>query len=397
MRAWEFTPEGRSYLEANDYFQGSEGKIKDTNRAIEIWTELAENGHVPSQCFLGYVYQKGYNPFQQEDQKVEIDYDKAWSWAIMAAQGGCSIAVYQVGMWYKNAPESEENRQKAIYWLNIMADKNGYHNAQYHLGILYLDHKLDKAKYWLTRAANQGHKEAINQITKLNPDYQPLDANDIVYETGASKHSSDILETTSDLMAILLIAMLNDDKKTLRAQKVYKQARQEIVEKKKKGLAKPMEEECLQEQKKYDRVRCIGYEGSLAQAYMSLYFTYVEPNPDEAWDYVRLEALSNIDINPNKNQIRLQALKKAKLEKPDFIKLYEKAILWAEKEAEQSADELYARSKTIVDELSRESLIESFQKVYLYMAKGKGHEQARIEVEIMSEEFLRRMEKKYSK
>ncbi len=159
-----------------------------------------------------------------------------------------------------------------------------------------------------------------------------------------------------------------------------------------------LSEKCRKEKTKHDIVKCIGGDGfSLLHAYMSLYFAYSDPNPDEAWDSARLEALSNIRKNPNINKIRLQALKNINLGKDDFIELYEKAIIWGEEEFGKSADELYARSKTIADDISDESLKKTFQKRYLYMAKKKGHEQAGIEAEIMSEAFLKRLEEKRAK
>ena len=139
-------------------------------------------------------------------------------------------------------------------------------------------------------------------------------------------------------------------------------------------------------------ITCIGYETTLTSAYMELYFAYIERNPDKAWDHLRRTALSNIFQDPNRNEIHLSALKHALPNRKDLIALYEKAIIWADKEAAQSAEDLYARADTIANDLSDTRQIKGFKKLFLYLAEQKGHTQAAIDVEIMNEALWKRME-----
>ncbi len=54
------------YIEANSYFQGTPSIQQNTKRALKLWTYLAENGHTPSQCIVGYIHLKGYLSWKEE-------------------------------------------------------------------------------------------------------------------------------------------------------------------------------------------------------------------------------------------------------------------------------------------------------------------------------------------
>ena len=156
-------------------------------------------------------------------------------------------------------------------------------------------------------------------------------------------------------------------------------------------------EKCRHEENQYGIVKCIGYHSALTNSYMELHLSYYEPNPEAAWDYMRLEALHNIFMEQNKNKIRLYALKKALPDKEGFITLFENAIIWAKQEAAQSAEELYLRSKNIANDVSEGIPKENFKELFLYMAETKGHAQAAIEAEIMSKALLKSLEEEDAK
>lgn len=161
---------------------------------------------------------------------------------------------------------------------------------------------------------------------------------------------------------------------------------------------KVLAERCKSKKRNYEIVECINDGGfSLLHAYMSLYINpkYGGKNPDRAWDDLRLEALSNASQNEGFNKTKLSALKILLSDKEELIKLYEKAIDWADKEISQNSGQLYERAYTIVEDLSDKKSKKSFQKLFLYLAAKKGHKQADIDAQKMSDEFLKKIEEKY--
>ncbi len=201
--------EAQRYIQANNHFQGTEHIPKDTKHALELWTHLAENGHAPSQCIVGYIYLKGYSPWKEElsDQAIVPHEEKAKYWLDKAATGGCPIAAYQLGLIHKNA-SSENSKDQAIHWLHPFAEM-GYDYAQYHMGMIYLNDDVEQTKFWLTKAAIQGHQDAIRELTSLNPDFSPPLYDDISYEHAFSKTADDYFDTSPDLAAVILISLLD--------------------------------------------------------------------------------------------------------------------------------------------------------------------------------------------
>ena len=149
---------------------------------------------------------------------------------------------------------------------------------------------------------------------------------------------------------------------------------------------------CKDERNKRAIIECVSNKSWIFQAYNHLYPrqpNLVQENPDFAWDYVRLEALYNIPYRPDLNTIRLGALKHAAplLDASDFITLYEKAILWAQKEMDRDANDLYKPSKSIANEVHNEKLQNHFIIHYLDTAEHKGHIVAGIEASALWKEF----------
>lgn len=183
------TFQDHKYLRAADYFLGTNNTEIDLPRSVKTLENLAQADHAPSQCFLGFLYHKGY-------KTIETDKDKAFFWAHKAARKGCLLAVYQMGHWHQ-----ENARDSAADWFLPVAEW-GYDNAQYNLGRLLLDKNPEDARKWLIRAAKQGHKGSMNMLQEIDPDFDPSKITNPTYEKRTSQKDLDWLDHTPDFMIL---------------------------------------------------------------------------------------------------------------------------------------------------------------------------------------------------
>jgi len=68
---------------------------------------------------------------------------------------------------YKYGRGSEANLEKAIYWFK-KGSENGDCDAQYNLGVTYIEQKdYKQSLYYYTLAAEQGDQDAIDRLEQL--------------------------------------------------------------------------------------------------------------------------------------------------------------------------------------------------------------------------------------
>ena len=166
--------------------------LAERDDAVESMRELAENGDVHAQYFMGKLCRDG--------PLLPLDWVMARCWFDKAAKQGYAAAQYALGKLYLSDDASVHDPELGIQWLEYAA-YNGNHYASYRLGKEYLkgevvrkdtrkamDHiytsaragnphaqyllgKLllqgkaverdkDEGIQWLTRAAEQGHSYA---------------------------------------------------------------------------------------------------------------------------------------------------------------------------------------------------------------------------------------------
>ncbi len=187
-------------------FENGDCVNKDTSLAIFWYIKSANLGYAPAQCSLARCYEYGIG--------VEIDYETAENWCRKAAAQGHSKAKEALERIAKKAADAEarriaeeEKRKKAKEEENawnavkrgwsdavpvprIMPDlmkfaEKGKMEAQYLLGRSYrngfcVPKDDEKAAYWLTKAGEQGHKDASfvlgciyeKGVNKQHPDYK---------------------------------------------------------------------------------------------------------------------------------------------------------------------------------------------------------------------------------
>ena len=120
--------------------------LEKTN--VEAWEELADTYH-----------QQG-------------KYSEALKWYKKAAEFGSIYAEYSIGDFYEEGIGGvEQSWSKAIFWYKRAASQ-GYPEAQMWLGTLYEDGDgvtvdLEKAKYWYTKACQNGDKQGCNFLNQL--------------------------------------------------------------------------------------------------------------------------------------------------------------------------------------------------------------------------------------
>lgn len=164
-------PEAQQIL-GNFYYEGT-GVLRDTKQAVTWWRRAAEQRHAPAQFELGEAYRRG--------ECVPQDTKEAMRWFRRAAAQGHKMAKALLtshgGTRYGEAPdaaiEAEATRAAA---------ERGCAKEQCNLAGHYLsgkhglpqDHAL--AAHWLSKSADQGHKEAIMPLAKLYMDgHGPVD------------------------------------------------------------------------------------------------------------------------------------------------------------------------------------------------------------------------------
>ena len=88
-------------------------RIRDFNRAVEIYTQLAEQGDAEAQFALGGLYRAG--------RGVKKDYAKALHWYLKAANQEHPEAQYTTGTMYENGWGIDADSAVASEWYDKAA------------------------------------------------------------------------------------------------------------------------------------------------------------------------------------------------------------------------------------------------------------------------------------
>ena len=172
--------------------QDEYSSLAERDDAVESMRELAENGDIHAQYFMGELYRDG--------PLLPPDWVMARYWFDKAAKQGYVAAQYALGKLYLSDDASVHDPELGIQWLEYAA-YNGNHDASYRLGKEYLkgevvrkdtrkamdhiytsaqagnphaqyllgklllqgkviDQDKEESIQWLTRAAEQGHSYA---------------------------------------------------------------------------------------------------------------------------------------------------------------------------------------------------------------------------------------------
>ena len=133
-------------------YENGLGIEQNLQKAIELYTEAAEQGHVYAQHFLALCYEYG--------RGVEANLSKAFEWYFKAAEHGAPGAQHNVAVCYENGDGVVQNFKKAVEWYTKAANQD-FPDSQYNLAICYEEGKgvrkdLTKAFEWYAKAAKKG-------------------------------------------------------------------------------------------------------------------------------------------------------------------------------------------------------------------------------------------------
>lgn len=170
---------------------------KDETEALKWYHKAVEQGHEGAKGRLVDWYKL------EEDRAVKWYRKAEVGWYRKAAEQGCVIAQFRLGMCYATGTGVEQNQEKAKEWFDKIKDpfdqfmigncflaplhfdfirdevmamkwyrkaaEQGYADAQYMLGLCYCV-KQDKpeAVKWLQKAAKQGHEKAKKALTEVS-------------------------------------------------------------------------------------------------------------------------------------------------------------------------------------------------------------------------------------
>lgn len=128
------------------------GIAKSIPDALKWALASANKGNKDAYLLTADMYLRYYN-----------DLDNAKIWYERAANAGIPMALNWMGL-----KEIENGNENKAFKYFMEAAQKGYANAQYNVGLYYYKaQQYDAAKTWLTKAAGQGDKLAINLLEKI--------------------------------------------------------------------------------------------------------------------------------------------------------------------------------------------------------------------------------------
>lgn len=146
------------------YQKGRGGTEQDKRKAIELYQKAIDHGEALAMVWLAEMYNEG-------DGGLPVDHDKALSLLREAERYKQPHAYAFLGYMHENGWSMEQD-YGAARRLYEQAAEMDVSFAELRLGILYRDglgvrRDLDKAAYWLKRAASHGNEKAEKVLNKL--------------------------------------------------------------------------------------------------------------------------------------------------------------------------------------------------------------------------------------
>lgn len=149
------------YMMGERFFTGNGGRPNYT-RAAYWYLKAANQGHGLSQLRLGFLYAEAHYT------GVPVDYAAAEKWFAKAAEQNAGDAQFRLGHFYHNYKKPPET-EKAIYWLTRAAE-NGDRNAMYDLGRLLRTNNPKAAAVWFIKAAERDLLQAQMMASTIYTD-----------------------------------------------------------------------------------------------------------------------------------------------------------------------------------------------------------------------------------
>ncbi len=153
-KASEMGDSWAQYLLANMYMIGK-GVSQDINKAINLYTDSAKQGHKNAQFNLGLICES--NKFYQE----------ALYWYIKAAEQEHKDAMFNLANMYQEGKGIPKDMKKAI-GLYTQAANLGNVKAPFNLGLICESNKAyEKALYWYIKAVELENTDAMFNLANM--------------------------------------------------------------------------------------------------------------------------------------------------------------------------------------------------------------------------------------
>jgi len=135
-------------------FERGEGAVKNIKKAKHWYDKAAAQGHQSSLRWLEHYAEQS----KQASLHPHIRQNLEW------ARQGDSLAQLRLGLAYRQGKQVDVDLQKALYWLKRAANK-GHAEAQFQIAQFYLNGEVvradnEEALRWLSLAAAGGHDQA---------------------------------------------------------------------------------------------------------------------------------------------------------------------------------------------------------------------------------------------
>ncbi|WP_394148260.1 tetratricopeptide repeat protein [Shewanella atlantica] len=161
----------------------------DCSRTFQEYKTLARYGHSDAMYTLAELYRHGYG--------TEVDMRLATKWYRRSAKYGNPFAQYKAAIIYLQESETQDI-EKAMRYLRA-ADREDLDEATHLLGLLYLEGELIgedrvKAKEYLSRAFENGHKDTINALASISKIQLELPDRDITSEEALASQPAPVGE-----------------------------------------------------------------------------------------------------------------------------------------------------------------------------------------------------------
>lgn len=143
-----------------DIYKDGEGVPQDYNEAFKWYSQAVEKGDSYSTFFLGYFYNNGLG--------VATDHQKAMDWYQKACEEGDEIAAFNIGVLYENGEGIPHDYTKSLEFF-MKSAALGYAPGMRQVGKKYdwgegVEVNIELAKYWYTKAYENGDTEAANYL-----------------------------------------------------------------------------------------------------------------------------------------------------------------------------------------------------------------------------------------
>ena len=134
---------------------------KNYDKALELYTALADEGNADAQTSLAYMYQMGYG--------VEKDDLKAYALYERAIERKQPYALYNMALLFDSGLGGVEQSPVRAHGLFLEAAIGGVPEAQYQVALQFergitCAQNPSEAAFWYEEAAKRAHVEAFNNL-----------------------------------------------------------------------------------------------------------------------------------------------------------------------------------------------------------------------------------------